>query len=147
MIKAILDDVKNYLAQTLGSTVIYDPQPVKQAEPHVRLTFMGSGNQGSLDTLAFQLTLVAAGDGPEVFLEELITLSLKVQDLFSGLNGQGTKDIVKDGRSTRVTFKALENTGSGQFVENEKEDNEQTLFHYTFVEPHIITLSFNRKWR
>ncbi len=63
MIGEILRRAQEYLSQKLEALVIYDPQPVQQAEPHVRLTFTGSGDQGSLSTINFQLSLVAAGDG------------------------------------------------------------------------------------
>lgn len=149
MIGEILRSAQEYLSDKLGVTVIYDPQPVQQAEPHVRLTFTGSGDQGSLSTINFQLSLVAAGDGPEVFLEELVKLSLKIHDLFSPNNGRGKEDVfnLTGKQIMRIYFKPLLNTSTGQFIENEKTDSERNQFHYTYVEPHVITISFPRDMR
>lgn len=149
MIGEILRRAQEYLSQKLEALVIYDPQPVQQAEPHVRLTFTGSGDQGSLSTINFQLSLVAAGDGPDVFLEELVKLSLRIHDLFSPNNGKGIQDVFNSSgkQPLRIFFKPLANTSNGQFIENERTDSERNQFHYTYVEPHVITISFPRDMR
>ena len=74
--KEIIDMLKDHLGKETKLKVIMDPQPVKSAEPHLRLTFVGSGNQGATHcVVSFQLTIVGAGDGPEVFLDRIIEAS------------------------------------------------------------------------
>lgn len=144
MIQDILESARTTLERLLSATVIYDPQPVKDAEPHVRLTFTGSGNQGSLDTISFQLSVVASGDGPDVFLRELVLLSLRVQDLFNRTLSRIDLTL-GDGSVARLFFKPLATGSAGQFVENENDTERR--WRYTYVEAHIITVSFPREQR
>ncbi len=148
MIKEILDKTQSELTRLTGLMTVMDPMPVKKAAPHLRLTFMGSGDQGSYDTLNFQLSIVAAGDGPDIYLQKIIEGSLLVHDLFRCANGKNRVDVsLNGGGSFRIHFKPLALDNGGQFIENERDENEQTQFRYTFVEPHVITVSFPRDER
>lgn len=146
--KEILDTVKEFLKQRTGLKVIMDPQPVKNAEPHLRLTFVGSGNQGATHSVvSFQLAIVGAGDGPEVFLDRIIEASMQVGDLYNSYLHEGKLYIdlkLASGRgSFRVNFPDTINN-SGQFVQNENNENENAQWAYTYVEPHVMDVTFKR---
>nr|WP_319520986.1 hypothetical protein [uncultured Sphaerochaeta sp.] len=148
MIEGILEVSRAAMEEKLGLTVVYDPMPAQKAEPHVRLTFMGTGDQGAYDVLSFQLTVVAAGDGPDFFVPALVQASLKVHDLFSGSNGKDRMDVpLAGGSAARIQFKPMTLPNGGQFIENEREDTERNQFRYTYVEPHVVTISFPRDQR
>lgn len=148
MINEILEKARAAIEEKIGSTVIYDPTPVQRAEPHLRLVYMGAGDQGSLDVLSFQLNVVGAGDGPDYFLPELVATSLKVHDLFNGSNGRDRLDVpLAQGQVARIQFKPISLPNGGQFAENDREDTERNQFRYTYVEPHVVTISFPRNLR
>ena len=143
--------LKDHLGKETKLKVIMDPQPVKSAEPHLRLTFVGSGNQGATHcVVSFQLTIVGAGDGPEVFLDRIIEASLAVSDLYNSDLHEGKRyaDIkLTSGRgSFRVNFPDTINN-SGQFVQNDSTETETTTWAYVYTEPHVMDVVFKRALR
>lgn len=149
--KEIIDMLKGYLKQETKLKVIMDPQPIKGAEPHLRLTFVGSGNQGASHcTVSFQLTIVGAGDGPEVFLDRIIEASLAVSDLYNSDMHEGRRyadiKLVSGRGSFRVNFPDTINN-SGQFVQNDSIEGETSVWAYVYTEPHVIDVVFNRALR
>ena len=146
MIKEILEALKQNLTELFGVKVLFDPQPVKLAEPHVRLTFSGSGDQGdTTDVLRFQLSVIAAGDGPEVFLSSVIGVSLTVHDICKKHN-PGYYQFTHEEKKIRMHFE-VSGVSTGQFVQNAQDENEQSQFRYTYVEPHSVVISFNNSLR
>lgn len=149
--KEVLDAIKEYLRLETGLKVIMDPQPIKSAEPHLRLTFVGSGNQGATHcVVSFQLTIVGAGDGPEVFLDRIIDASLAVSDLYNSDLHEGKRyaDLkLASGRGTfRVTFPDTISS-SGQFMQNDGTETEVSTWAYVYTEPHVMDVVFKRALR
>lgn len=149
--KEILETVRGYLSRQTQLKVIMDPQPVKSAEPHLRLTFVGSSNQGATHcVVSFQLSIVGAGDGPEVFLDRIIEASLAVSDLYNSTlhDGRRYEDIkLASGRGTfRVNFPDTINN-SGQFVQNDGIETETSTWAYVYAEPHVLDVTFKRALR
>jgi hypothetical protein len=112
-----LDLAVAFIAQETGKKVLLDPQPLRTAEPHLRLTFVGATEQGDgYVTLSFQLGIVGAGDGPEVFLEEIINSSVAVMRLYGC---KRFKDLrLTTGNTARLAFPDVM-SNSGQFAQNE----------------------------
>lgn len=149
--KEILETVRGYLNRQTKLKVIMDPQPVKNAEPHLRLTFTGSNNQGATHcVVSFQLSIVGAGDGPEVFLDRIIEASLAVSDLYNSTlhDGRRYEDIkLASGRGTfRMNFPDTINN-SGQFVQNDGLETETSTWAYVYAEPHVLDVTFKRALR
>ena len=149
--KEILDAVREHLRQATNLKVIMDPQPIKSAEPHLRLTFVGSGNRGASDcVVSFQLTIVGAGDGPEVFLDHIIGASLAVNDLYNADLHEGRRyadiKLISGRGSFRVNFPDTINN-SGQFVQNDGTDTEVSIWAYVYTEPHVMDVVFKRALR
>jgi len=137
VIKHILAD---FLKKETGLSVLVEPQPVMPAEPHLRLMFSGfefvSEFEEDADftvyglnvyTLKMEclLTLTAQGDGPDVFLDEVISACFKVQKLFH-------KPItipVVDGFGITVSAKVRD---KGQLFKNEEEGKKPYLFEKNF---------------
>jgi hypothetical protein len=147
VISAILDEVKSTLSGLLdGALVMYDPQPISKAEPHVRLTYTGTSDAGDVyDSVHFTLSIVAAGDGPKVFLNNLIYLSLKVHQLFAE-DGGSSRTMKVSGKECRLYIRK-QLTGDGQFIQNEENESERTQFRYTYVEPYYIEVRFPKDLR
>jgi hypothetical protein len=149
MMKEILEAFEEWAKKKTGLPVLFDPQPVRSAEPHIRLTFTGSGEAGkSYDVLTFQLTIVGAGDGPEVFLDSIITASLAVQDLYNReLNNSQVDIVLPNNRgSFRVSFPDVINS-TGQFIQNDGSGGETGKWDYIYTEPHVVEFTINRALR
>ena len=83
--KAILDSAARWLTEKTGLPVLYDPQPLRSAEPHLRLTFMGSENFGKgAFAVKFQISILGAGDGPGAYLDSIIKASVRLSRLYEG---------------------------------------------------------------
>lgn len=126
--------------------VLWDPMPVSIAEPHVRLTFMGAEEMGAEQIdLKFALSIVGAGDGPDVFLDQLISTSIKVQNMFNKcLNSVEYVDLETDeGEKFRVTYEGG-TSGAGQFAQNEEYLTERKQWNYVYTEPHYIIFDFKQ---
>lgn len=147
VISLVLNEVKSTLSQLLGGAlVMYDPQPISKAEPHVRLTYTGTSDAGDLyDSIHFSLSIVAAGDGPDVFLSYLINLSLKAHQLFAE-HGGNSRTIEVAGKECKLYIRK-QLTGDGQFLQNEETENERTQFRYTYVEPYYVEVRFPKTLR
>ncbi len=137
-----LDLAKDYIEKETLRKVLLDPQPLRTAEPHLRLTFVGATDQGDgYVTLSFQLGIVGAGDGPEVFLEEIIKSSVAVMRLYGC---RRCKDLaLSTGRTARLAFPDVMNN-SGQFAQNDGTMGETVQWAYVYSEPHFVTLTL--KW-
>jgi hypothetical protein len=145
-ISAVLKAFESYMASEHNMKVLYDPQPIVMAEPHVRLTFVGADENGAFDRLLFQASLVGSGDGPDVFLPALIGMSMRIQDIWSSCRNDGKrwKEIPGDGGTVRIQFKPVQN-GSGQFIQNEIQEGEARQWAYTYTEPHMVVLEFKKE--
>jgi hypothetical protein len=138
VIKHILAD---FLKKETGLTVLVEPQPVMPAEPHLRIMFSGfefvSEFKKDADftgyglenvyTLKMEclLTLTAQGDGPDVFLDEVISACFKVQKLFR----EPITIPVVDGFGITVSAKVKD---KGQLFKNEEEGKKPYLFEKNF---------------
>jgi hypothetical protein len=138
VIKHILAD---FLKKETGLTVLVEPQPVMPAEPHLRIMFSGfefvsefvedaDFTQYGIEniyTLKMEclLTLTAQGDGPDVFLDEVISACFKVQKLFH----KPISIPVVDGFGITVSAKVRD---KGQLFKNEEEGKKPYLFEKNF---------------
>lgn len=144
--KEILEEFAAWVKSETGVPVLYDPQPLRSAEPHIRLTFTGAAGEGKTHaTLFFQLSIVGAGDGPEVFLDRIMEASLAVVDFYNPCIHHRQVDIVlpNGSGSFRVGFPDVMNS-SGQFTRNSGDEGETVKWAYTYVEPHMVEFTFNR---
>lgn len=148
-----MDTVMDYLKNKTGLPVILDPQPVNSAEPHLRLTFTGATDKGpNDDELDFQLSIVGAGDGPDIFLPEIIQASLAVSDLFRGPEeeNKGYVDLTftdDDNLSHNIRLYFVDEvSNTGQFIQS-SEDGEVQAWAYVYTEPHVIQVSFKSALR
>lgn len=131
--------MKEFLEKKTGKKVLFDPQPLRTAEPHIRLTFAGSADLGDdWVQLTFQLGIVGAGDGPEVFLQEIIELSIAVTRLY-GCTRSVTLNL-NGGRSMTIGFPEFA-TNTGVFQTNDGTMGETVQWAYVYTEPHFITLT------
>lgn len=139
--KRVLDRVSSILSRETGLKVLYDPQPVRDAEPHLRLTFMGTEPMGiDADRIMFQLSLIGAGDGPAVFLPALIKGSLLIERLYDNCEGPRYRDFSIDGLGFRISFvEGL--TPQGSFSQNEMAIVETNQWTYLWNEPRYMTIS------
>ena len=139
--KRILDRVSSILSKETGLKVIYDPQPVRNAEPHIRLTFMGTEPMGiDTDRIIFQLSLIGAGDGPDVFLPSLIKGSLRIERLYDNCEGPRYRDFDISGFGFRISF--VEGVSpQGSFSQNEMAIVETNQWTYLWNEPRFMTIS------
>jgi len=146
-ISAVLDEFKDYMESENDIKVLYDPQPVLIAEPHLRMTFTGAEENGAFDKLKFQGSIVGSGDGPDVFLPAVIAMSMKVQDIWSACratNGRRWIEIPSKTGVLRIFFQSVQNS-SGQFVQNEIYESEARQWAYTYAEPHVVVLEFRKE--
>lgn len=136
--KEALDALIRYLEEHTGRKVLQDPQPLRSAEPHIRLTYTGCTDQGSgYVELSFQLAILGAGDGPDVFLDEIIKTSIAVMRLYGC---KPYEDIKLTKGSVRIAFPDVMNN-TGQFVNNDGTMGETVQWAYVYSEPHYITLT------
>lgn len=145
MIADILEAARQYLEQKTGLNVLWDPQPVKSAKPHLRLTYTGCEDQGDgHDRLSFQASILGAGSGPGKFLESVIQASLALNDLYK--DGKCRSDIKIGEYAVRLSF--LQTASSnGQFVQNENPETETSTWAYVWQEPRVFTLDFDSRLR
>jgi len=138
VIKHILAD---FLKKETGLTVLVEPQPVMPAEPHLRVMFSGFEFVSEFEkdndatwygienvyTLKMEclLTLTAQGDGPDVFLDEVISACFKLQKLFR----EPITISVVDGFGITVSAKVRD---KGQLFKNEEEGKKPYLFEKNF---------------
>ena len=143
-IKAVLESFKVFMKTEYGLMTIYDPQPIATAEPQVRLTFMGSIDNGNFCRLLFQASVLASGDGPDVFLPAIIATSMIVQNIWDNSEARRVKEIESEAGVVRIRFKPVSN-GSGQFIQNEQYESEVRQWAYTYTEPHLVDLEFKKE--
>lgn len=147
-IASALEALAYWLAQETGLVALFDPQPVKGAEPHARLTLVGTEDRGDgpID-VKFQLNVIGAGDGPDVFLPSVIGASCRVNDLYNPCLHEGRRTtgiLTKEGTALQVGFPAFSDA-TGQFVQNEANEGETGMWRYVYTEPHYITLTIPRQ--
>lgn len=137
-----LDLAVAYIEKQTKRRVLLDPQPLRTAEPHLRLTFVGAADNGSgYVALSFQLGIVGAGDGPDVFLEEIVKSSIAVTRLYGCKRYEDLR--LSNGNAARLAFPDVMNN-SGQFIQNDGTMGETTQWAYVYSEPHFVTLTL--KW-
>ena len=132
--KAILDSAARWLTEKTGLPVLYDPQPLRSAEPHLRLTFMGSENFGKgAFAVKFQISILGAGDGPWAYLDSIIKASVRLSRLYEGCADDRNTELVCNGRKIRMTLcSGLVATGS--FTANAEKEVETNQWSYVFSE-------------
>lgn len=138
--KAILDSAARWLTEKTGLPVLYDPQPLRSAEPHLRLTFMGSEKFGENTFAAkFQISILGAGDGPGTYLSSMIKASAKLSRLYDGCADDRNTEFVCNGQKIRMTLcSGLVATGS--FTANAEKEVETNQWSYVFSEPRQMEL-------
>lgn len=136
----LLDAVEKSLSSKVGTKVIFDPQPVRNAEPHLRLTYMGASENGVASTrLNFQLSLVGAGDGPGVYLAKVIELSMQVARLYNRcMHEQSWTIQVDDHEVIRLLLLTDGVQATGAFSQNEQKQVETNTWSYLFTEGRYI---------
>jgi len=137
VIKHIIAD---FLKKETGLTVLVEPQPVMPAEPHLRIMFSGFEFVSEFEKADFTgygienvytlkmeclLTLTAQGDGPDVFLDEVISACFKIQKLFR----EPITIPVVDGFGITVSAKVRD---KGQLFKNDEEGKKSYLFEKNF---------------
>lgn len=144
--KPVMRAVEAELEALTGIRVLWDPQPVRSAEPSLRLTFIGSEEKGMGCTrLSFQLSLIGAGDGPDVFLPSLISASVNLDRIYNScINGRQYLDIEAEGIRTRMCFETGL-TASGTFSQNENKVVETNQWSYLWTEPRYIALEIREQ--
>ena len=145
MIADVLEAARKYLEEKTGLNVLWDPQPVKSAKPHLRLTYTGCEDQGEgHDRLTFQASILGAGSGPGKFLESVIEASLAVNDLYK--DGGNRVDLNVNGNTVRLSFPSL-TASTGQFVQNDPTEAETSTWAYIWQEPRVFTVDFDSNLR
>lgn len=143
-----LEGLSYWLTQETGLPTLYDPQPVKTAQPHVRLTLTGTEDRGDGPVdVRFQLNVIGAGDGPDVYLPAVIMASCRVNDLYNPhlRDGRRYADLTSPGGTEiRILFPPVGDT-TGQFVQNDMDDGETRQWRYVYTEPHYINLTIPRQ--
>lgn len=141
LLKKILDQMSSLLEAETGLSVLFDPQPVKVAAPSLRLVFLGSEGFGVKATmLKWQIALIGAGDGPDVYLPAVMAASLRLERLYDKCKGPQFIDFNVDGVSLRMCFvAALEATGS--FSVNENKIVETGQWSYLWTEPKYLSVT------
>lgn len=140
--KRILEAVEAWFREETGLLTLWDPQPVRIAEPQIRLTFMGSEEfGGGAELLKFQLSLTGAGDGPSVFLPEVIKASVRISRLYNQCERKPYTDLDIDGKRIRMSFVNEGLTPSGTFTENEYAAAETNQWSYLWTEPRYMTIT------
>lgn len=139
--KKLLEEIASVLKEETGIPVLFDPQPIKTGEPHLRLTYIGSENAGrGFSNLNWQLSLVGAGDGPDVYLPKVLKSSLKLEALYDKCKGPAFRDLHVGSFCCRMSFVAgLVATGS--FSQNEMKIIETGQWSYLWTEPKYISVS------
>lgn len=143
-----LEGLAYWLTQETGLSALFDPQPVKSAEPHVRLTLTGTEDRGDGPVdVRFQLNVIGAGDGPDVYLPSVIAASCRVNDLYNPClrDGRRYADLLSpSGTELRILFPPIGDM-TGQFSQNDVDEGEARQWRYVYTEPHYITLTIPRQ--
>ena len=142
LLKKVFDAASAALEDLTGLPVLFDPQPVRTARPSLRLTYQGSdsGGVGAM-VLKWQLSIVGAGDGPEVYLTSVVRASLALQSMYDKCRSKGWTDldVAGVGIGVRMSFvTGLEVTGS--FSQNEMKVVETGQWSYLWTEPKYLTI-------
>ena len=144
--KPIMKAVEAELEAITGLKVLWDPQPVRSAEPALRLTFIGTEEKGvGCTRVSFQLSLIGAGDGPDVFLPSLISASVNLDRAYNScINRRQYVDIEAEGVRSRMCFEAGL-TASGTFSQNENKVVETNQWSYLWTEPRYVALEIREQ--
>lgn len=144
--KPLMKAVESKLEALTGLKILWDPQPVRSAEPSLRLTFIGSEEKGvDCTRISFQLSLIGAGDGPDVFLPSLVAASVNLDRLYNGcINGKQFIDIEAEGVRSRMCFETGL-TASGTFSQNDAKVIETNQWSYLWTEPRYIALEIREQ--
>lgn len=139
--KPIMTAVEKELKTITGIKVLWDPQPVRAAEPQLRLTYIGSEEKGKGCTrIMFQLSLIGAGDGPDVFLPSLVEASVNLDRVYNRCtNNSKFIDMDINGKTVRLVFEDSL-TASGTFSQNEQKVVETNQWSYLWTEPRYIAI-------
>lgn len=140
-LRSLLDAASSRIENLTGLKVLYDPQPVRMGGPHLRLTYMGSEECGhGAMRLKWQVSLIGAGDGPDVYLPAVIRASIAVEELYDRCRRPGFEDLVVDGVTVRMCFDAAL-TASGGFSQNEQKVVETGQWSYLWTEPRYVSMT------
>ena len=136
--KGLMKEVEKTLEDLTGLKVLWDPQPVRTAEPMLRLTFMGTEEKGAGCTrVKFQLSLLGAGDGPDVYLPALIEASIRLDRIYNPCIHKMQYIDIDTG--TRLVFETYLTT-SGTFSQNEQKVIETNQWSYLWTEPRYVAI-------
>lgn len=141
--KRVLEAIEIELKQVSGLPILFDPQPVKNSEPHLRLTYMGAEPWGKgYMMMKWQLSVTGAGDGPDVYLPEVLAASLRLEALYDKCRHQALhRDISIGKHIARMSFVAEGLAPSGSFSQNEMKVVETGQWSYLFTESRYITVT------
>lgn len=137
-LKAVFKMAEKVLEGRTGLKTLWDPQPVRVSEPMLRLTFMGTEDKGRNTTrIKFQLSLLGAGDGPDVFLTKLIAASISLDRIYNSCTCK--TQYVDIAPKVRMVFE----TGlvaTGTFSQNEQKVGETNQWSYLWTEPRYLAI-------
>lgn len=140
-LKEMMDQVKQILKDKSGLDVVFDPQPVRTAAPSLRLTYLGSEHYGiGHSLLKWQLSLIGAGDGPDVYLSSVIAASLRLEALYDRCKGAQHIDFPVGKYTARLCFEETV-TPTGSFSQNGEKIVETGQWTYLWTEPRYITVN------
>lgn len=141
LLKEVLDQIKTILKDKSSLDVLFDPQSVRTAAPALRLTYLGSEHYGiGASILKWQLSLVGAGDGPDVYLSSVISASLHLEALYDKCKGKQYVDFPVGKYTARLCFESSV-TPTGSFSQNEQKIVETGQWNYLWTEPRYITVN------
>lgn len=141
MMNKILSTTALWLQMKTGLPVLYDPQPLRSAEPHLRLTFMGTESWGKKTFAAkFQISILGAGDGPGTYLDAIIKASARLSALYEGCADDRNAELDCGGRKIMVTLcSGLAATGT--FTANAEKEVETNQWSYAFTETRQLQIA------
>lgn len=126
-----------HLQKALKLPVVVEPQPVSEAQPHLRVMFTGFDFEPASDISGYDreqictvkidclLTLTAYGDGPDVFLDSVVKASFCLRKFFDKAFSIQTVD------GYGITVVAKKKSG-GQIFKNEEEGKKPYLYEENY---------------
>ncbi len=129
----VLDAFKNYISAQTGVVAVLEPEKLEVSEPNLRLMLNGFDSQGqNREKLTLTGTLTAQGDGPDYFLDSVLSASRAFLPFRDGSH----VFEVEAGFTASAT---VTRTAPGRFEQNENEGR----FAFSFIEQFRIEISYN----
>ncbi|MCF7952392.1 MAG: hypothetical protein K9L57_12210 [Spirochaetaceae bacterium] len=129
----VLDAFKAFISTQTGVTTVLEPQSLEVSEPNLRLMISEFDSQGeNRERLTLTASLVANGDGPDYFLDGVISAS---RAFVPFREGSHVFDV-EEGFMATATFTR---TAPGRFERSEEEGS----YAFSYIEQFRVELSYN----